>query len=131
MATLLVIEREAATRRALDTVLSDHGHEVVSARSGLEGLEVERLGSFDVVLIDLELPDINGLEVLDRMRERGSETKALLLATDLGSLAIGQTLLDRLGCGLVGKPVAPPDLLSAVQACMTPEDAPGEESTVP
>jgi two-component system KDP operon response regulator KdpE len=65
---VLVIDDEAPIRRLLEIALSGLGWEVFEAASGFEGLEAVRGYKPDVVLLDLNLPDMKGSELLERLR---------------------------------------------------------------
>jgi class 3 adenylate cyclase len=67
--TLLVVEDDFLNRTLLETQLREDGYEVVAARDGAEALECLRARSFDVVLLDLLMPRIGGIEVLRWMKE--------------------------------------------------------------
>ncbi len=69
LAKILVIEDEAAIRRFLRAGLSDSGYQLLEAESGEEGVRQVASHNPDVVLLDLGLPDIDGLEVTRRIRE--------------------------------------------------------------
>lgn len=68
---VLVIDDEPAIRRLLKTSLSAEGYEVVEAATGEEGLAVFGRMRIDLVLLDLGLPDIEGRDVITRMRAKG------------------------------------------------------------
>jgi CheY-like chemotaxis protein len=66
---ILVIDDHAALRRGAQMVLSDE-HDVVTAASGAEGLELVEDGDFDAVLCDLQMPGLTGIDVWSRLSER-------------------------------------------------------------
>lgn len=66
---LLAIEDDPQIQRFLAAALHAHGHAVEIAASGAEGLRLATLHPPDVVIVDLGLPDIGGLEVIERLRE--------------------------------------------------------------
>jgi two-component system KDP operon response regulator KdpE len=68
---VLVIDDEPAIRRLLKTSLAAEGYEVVDAATGGEGLAAFGRTRFDLVLLDLGLPDIEGRDVIRRIREKG------------------------------------------------------------
>lgn len=72
MKRILVIDDEASIRRLLEISLSSIGWEVFQASSGFEGLEAVRGYKPDVVLLDLNLPDMKGSEMLYRLRSWSS-----------------------------------------------------------
>jgi two-component system KDP operon response regulator KdpE len=69
MRRILVIDDEAQIRRLLEIALSNLGWEVFSSPTGLEGLEAARGAKPDLILLDLNLPDMPGAAVLSRLRE--------------------------------------------------------------
>ena len=68
---VLVIDDEPAIRRLLRTSLAAEGYEVVDAATGEEGLAAFTRTRFDLVLLDLGLPDVEGRDVIRRIREKG------------------------------------------------------------
>jgi DNA-binding response OmpR family regulator len=68
MASILVIEDEQRIREVLATRLSERGHDVETVANALEGIERAVSGAFDVVVLDLGLPDLDGVEVLRMVR---------------------------------------------------------------
>jgi two-component system, OmpR family, KDP operon response regulator KdpE len=69
MRRILVIDDEAQIRRLLEIALSNLEWEVFSAPTGLEGLETARGAKPDLILLDLNLPDMSGADLLARLRE--------------------------------------------------------------
>lgn len=69
MARLLLVEDDDAIGRALEMSLSSHDHDVVWVTAGRDALEAARETPFDLVLLDLGLPDIDGVVVCRRLRE--------------------------------------------------------------
>jgi two-component system nitrogen regulation response regulator GlnG len=69
MPRLLVIDDEQAVRYSFRRVFAADGVEVLAAATGAEGVELARTGEPDVIVLDLELPDGNGLDVFRRLKE--------------------------------------------------------------
>ena len=78
-ATILIVEDEFAVARGIQFALQQEGHEVIIARSGEEGLEIAINQAPDLVLLDVRLPNMDGLEVLRRLRASGSKAPVLVL----------------------------------------------------
>jgi two-component system, NtrC family, nitrogen regulation response regulator NtrX len=87
MARILIIDDEGNIIKTLSAILEDEGHEVVSAPTGGEGLAAFKRGNIDVVLLDVWLPDIDGIEVLSRIRESRPDS-AVIMISGHGSIDI-------------------------------------------
>jgi two-component system nitrogen regulation response regulator NtrX len=72
MARILIIDDEQAIRTTLSSILEDDGHEAVACESGEEGIARFAREDFDLVVLDLWLPGIDGMAVLERLRAAGS-----------------------------------------------------------
>ena len=77
---VLVVEDERLLSNALAEALRGWGHEVAQSKSGVEADHSLRTTDFDLVVLDIGLPDIDGFEVLRRLRVRGSAAKVLVLS---------------------------------------------------
>jgi len=82
MPSVLVIEDDAAIRQALAERLAGSGFQVSAARSGLEGVEQAANERFDVVVLDLGLPDVDGFDVLRMLRGLGDVPVIVATARD-------------------------------------------------
>src|SRR3989344_544236 len=78
---VLVVEDEPALLRAISDSLKKEGLEVIEAKNGEEGLNIALDKSPDLILLDIILPKINGLELLKKLRSdaRGKETPVIIL----------------------------------------------------
>ncbi len=79
-ARLLVIDDEAMVRDSLVAYLEDSGYEIVSAESGLQGLELLKQQVFDLVLCDLRMPQLDGLDVLKRIKDISPNTPFIVVS---------------------------------------------------
>jgi len=84
---ILVIDDEAEIRESLEALLSLEGYTVDLAQNATEGLKKIELGSYDLILLDLMMPDRSGMEVLEDVRERDSETPIFMI-TAYGSVEV-------------------------------------------
>jgi len=110
-AAVLVIDDEADVRDLVADVLASHGHRVTVADGGREGLACFKAGSYDLVLTDLGMPDLDGWEVARAIRSSGGDTPVLLL-TGWADAADSEaaTLVD----GILKKPFGVDELGAAV-----------------
>src|SRR3954467_3822627 len=71
MAKILIIDDEPGIRSTLTNILEDEGHVITSCESGEEGIAAFAREEFDLIILDLWLPGIDGLTVLERIRNAG------------------------------------------------------------
>ncbi len=79
MKSILIIDDDALIRRTLSARLAKQGFDVRTAEDGESGLKAHAEGCPDLVLLDMRLPDIDGLDVLRRIRERGSRSAVVIM----------------------------------------------------
>ena len=84
---VLFVDDEAAFREVVEPQLTSEGFNVTCASNGAEALTHLKKGQFDVVLLDYHMPDMNGVEVLQRMKELNIRTRVVMLT--------GETALDK------------------------------------
>lgn len=92
--TVLVVEDDAGVRTLIETVLEAAGCQVVSARDGLEGLVKLRSHEPAVLVLDIMMPDVGGLRVLDEIGEEHADV-AIVVVT--GKPDAADAARDRLG----------------------------------
>src|SRR5512135_795748 len=78
-ANILIVEDETPVARGIQYALQQEGYEVTIARTGTEGLEVATRGAPDLVVLDVRLPEMDGFEVLRRLRATGAKSPVLML----------------------------------------------------
>jgi two-component system, OmpR family, response regulator MprA len=81
---ILVVDDDLAVCRSIDRALRLEGYEVITVASGHEALEAVTLNSPDALVLDLQLPDLDGLQVCRRIREAGDDTPILMLTARHG-----------------------------------------------
>src|SRR4051812_17363192 len=77
--TILIVEDNRDLALGLEVNFEEHGYAVTLAHTGSEALRHTGIPKPDLVLLDLSLPDIDGFELLERMRRRGDETPVIVL----------------------------------------------------
>jgi two-component system, OmpR family, KDP operon response regulator KdpE len=111
---ILVIDDEAQIRRLLEIALSNRDWEVWPAPTGLEGLEAARGFKPDVVLLDLNLPDMSGAQVLARLREWSTVPVVVISVRDSESDIVA--LLNAGADDYVVKPFYTDELIARIEA---------------
>ena len=89
---ILVVDDEADIRESLETLLCLEGYTVELAQNGSEGLRRAESANYDMVLLDLMMPDRSGMEVLREIRERDTETPVFMI-TAYGSVEVAVNAL--------------------------------------
>jgi two-component system response regulator RegX3 len=114
---ILVVEDEAAIRTGLIDVFVYHGYEVESAAEGPQGLQKALSGRFDMVLLDVMLPGMDGFEICNRIRARDRDQPIIMLTAKTSDEDIIQGL--SLGADdYVAKPFSVAQLVLRVQAVL-------------
>lgn len=80
MMRILLIEDDSATSRTLQSMLKNEGFVCDTTDLGEDGLEIGKLYEYDIIILDLMLPDMNGYEVLKRLRAANVKTPILILS---------------------------------------------------
>src|SRR5689334_14152892 len=80
MARILVIDDEPTVCAAIDVVLTRAGHRVTAAQDGGAGIDAFQDGAFDLVLLDLFMPGVEGLETIRRLRERAGNVPIVAMS---------------------------------------------------
>ena len=84
---ILVVDDEVEIREGLEALLSSEGFDVTPAETGAQGLACLEVRPFDLLLLDVSLPDCNGLELLREIRRR-EPALCIILITAYGSIDI-------------------------------------------
>ena len=115
MATILVLDDEAAVRRLLRTVLESAGHEVLDAADGQAGLTLYRQRAADLVITDICMPTLDGLDLMIELTREFLDVKVIAMSGVPGKLELlGRAKL--LGARqTLHKPFDMKELLSAVK----------------
>src|SRR5205814_10286747 len=100
---VLLIEDDTATAQSIELMLKSEGFNVYTTDLGEEGVDLGRLCVYDIILLDLNLPDMSGYEVLKSLRVSKVNTPILILSR-LGGI---EDKVKGLGFGAAGSMTAP------------------------
>ncbi len=108
MSKILIIEDESAIRRVLKKIISeeDKGYQVEEAEDGLQGIEMIKAADFDLVLCDIKMPKMDGVEVLEKAKVMNPEIPFVMISGH-GDL---DTAVNTMRLGAFDYISKPPDL---------------------
>lgn len=121
MQTILLIEDEQKIARFIELELLHEGYNVIKAEDGRLGLELAEKGGWDLMLLDIMLPGLNGLEVLRRLR-RTSELPVIML-TARDAVMDKVTGLDTGADDYITKPFSIEELLARIRTALRKQQA--------
>ena len=113
---ILVVDDEPQIRRVLRTTLTAKGYEIFDAKSGEEALDAIRKQRFDLILLDMNMPGMGGLEACREIR--ASSEVAIIMLTVRSSEQDKVSALDAGADDYVTKPFGIPELLARIRAAL-------------
>jgi two-component system, NtrC family, response regulator HydG len=115
MSRILLIDDDAGVRDTMERTLRNAGYAVQSAASGEEGYELARHGAFDVILSDMRMPGISGLDFLRKLREVRVDA-AFIIMTGFGTVDTAVEAMKLGAVDFVQKPFFSDELLMRVRS---------------
>lgn len=109
---ILVVDDEQGARDSLEVILEDN-YQVLTAESGQEALETLKKTPVDVILLDVHMPEMDGLETLRKIKEQDEEIDVIMIS----ALNLARKAVDSIKSGAydyITKPFEPEDILSSV-----------------
>ena len=114
---ILIVEDDRAVAQTLQTLLGSYHYAVDIAADGATGLEMVDAFTYDLVLLDIWLPGLDGLSMCQRLRAKGSDMPILMLTAQAGAQEKA-TALNAGADDYVVKPFEPKELMARVQALL-------------
>ena len=118
MARILIVEDEEKLARMLELELTYEGYQAEKAFDGRTGLELALSGRFDLILLDIMLPQLSGMEVLRRLRREEQRYTPVLLLTARDAVMDKVSGLDAGAEDYITKPFAIEELLARIRATL-------------
>ncbi|VFU16595.1 Transcriptional regulatory protein ZraR [anaerobic digester metagenome] len=116
---ILIIDDEESIRDGCQQILTRQGYEPTATADGMTGLELARTGAFDVILLDLRMPRIEGLEILRILKSEHPVASKIIVITGYGTIPVAVEAM-RLGAhNFITKPFSAAELKLAVQDCLS------------
>ncbi len=111
---ILIAEDDVVFCKLLTRFLSKNDYQVMDAQNGTDALELMELNGFSLAILDYQLPDMNGIEILKKIKVKNSNTKVILITRyDDGEIA--KEAEDAGVDAFVSKPMNPEELLKLIQ----------------
>ena len=113
---ILVVEDQEDNRRILRDLLSSRGYDIIEVTDGLAGVEAARREPFDLILMDIQLPGIDGYEATRRIKSEPVLAAVPIIAVTSYALSGDRQKALEAGCDdYVAKPYSPRDLLATIE----------------
>lgn len=125
-AAILIIEDDPLVRQFVELVLSQTGYNVSSVATGELGLKALQQSKWDLVLLDIQLPDMTGVDLLRLLRRYQKIKATVMMMTAKGDLATVREAMEAGADGYLVKPFTPDALNKRVEAMLNPK--PKEEA---
>lgn len=117
MKRALVIEDNDDNMELITFILQKNGFETLRAETGLQGFEAAERERPDFILLDIQLPDIDGYEVLNRLRATERSATVPIIAVTSYAMAGDRQKLLAAGCtGYIEKPIDPLNVINQIRA---------------
>lgn len=122
MKKILVVEDEAAYSMLLHDQLTTEGYQVIEAKDGKRGLELAEKENPDLILLDIRMPVMDGMAMLDllRKKEKGKKTKVIMLTNlEPDDKIIGEVVEDQPSYYFVKSDIQLSDLLKKIKELLS------------
>ena len=119
---ILVMEDDATISAALDMILTEAGYDVDVAETGEVALELFDQKQFDLIIADLKLPGINGMEVIRQIKEKKPEMEVIVI-TGVGTQPIAEEALELGAHDFLPKPFTDDQIKTAINEALKQHDA--------
>jgi DNA-binding response OmpR family regulator len=111
---ILIVEDDIVFCKLLTRFLTKNNFEVMDAQNGKDALELVNLNFFELAILDYRLPDMTGIEILKKVKEKNPNSRVLLI-TRYGDQDVAVKALDSGADAFISKPINPDELLQVIQ----------------
>jgi two-component system, cell cycle response regulator DivK len=119
MKTALVIEDDANNMELITFILESAGYQIIKAETGQKGFELADEKLPDFIILDIQLPDMSGLEVLKKIRASKADGTTPIIAMTSFAMSGDREKLLAEGCnGYIEKPINPKKVLTQIQSIL-------------
>ena len=111
--TILLVDDEEGIRKVLSISLEDCGYRVSTAQNGEEALRIFRQVQPQIVLTDIKMPGMDGIELLQRIKEESPDTEVIMI-TGYATVEVAREALGKGAFDFIAKPFKPNDLREVI-----------------
>ncbi|MEN6472448.1 MAG: response regulator [Syntrophaceae bacterium] len=116
---VLIVEDNADNMELITFILENYGYQTFRAFDGLSGVKASENEGFDFIILDIQLPDIDGTEVLKRVRAEGKNRLTPVIAMTSYAMSGDRESLMAAGCdGYIEKPIDPANVIDQINAIL-------------
>ncbi len=119
MASILIIDDSAYTRTKISNALKAEGHELVEASDGSKGLQIVYAHAPDCIILDLIMPEIDGLKILKALYDKGSRIPVIVVTADVQE-SVRRQCLEFGAAAFISKPPREDELRNTVRRILGP-----------
>ena len=87
---ILIVDDSVSVRLHIVDICNSHGYDTIEANNGVEALEILRQQPIDLLLTDINMPEMNGIELLEAMKEEGITTTSIAITTNVSPKTMEQ-----------------------------------------
>jgi DNA-binding NtrC family response regulator len=114
---ILVVDDDMSVRTTFSTILRKEGYQVTAVKDGYEAIKAIDEQSFDLALVDLRMPGLDGIEVLEKIKSRRPQTRVIIY-TGYGSITTVVEAMRKGATDYLNKPFSPDDLKAGVKKAL-------------
>jgi len=118
MAKIMIVDNEPDTVKMVKTMLEMEGFKVTPAYSGKECLKKLKMEKFDLVILDIMMPEMSGWDVFERIRKKDKKTPIMFLTVMFAPKDRIKKLKKNGVCAYVTKPFGARELVNTVKKCL-------------
>lgn len=114
---ILIVDDEKKIRKSLSGLLEDNGYEVATACSGPECLQIMSTQHFDLIILDIIMPKMSGIEVLQKVKEKYKDTQVIMI-TGYANKEKANASFHLNACDFIEKPFESKEILNSIARCL-------------
>lgn len=117
MSKILIVDDSGLSRRLMRGILEPAGHTVIEADEGMAALEKYFIEKPELVLLDLTMPELGGLEVLEKLIQMDPRARVVVASADVQHLT-RELVKEKGGLGFISKPFAAEEVLGILNSIL-------------